>query len=175
MRFEVLNKHLDTLETALHIALRYEAFKPGQSAPQGATAAEPVKTTDMSAYVYDDKGRKKKNLRVHELHVVLNPLTDAKYEVERARNDEGQRKIIDLQRQLKIWRSWQDEQTRTQAVYPSGAYYNQAYAPPQYSGTAKQAIPYHSDTQATGYQTQNTNQAYRGNTNRGNNNHRGNM
>jgi len=56
-------------------------LKPGQSAPQGTTATEPVKTTDMSAYFYD-KGRKKENLRVHELHVVPDPLTDAKYEVE---------------------------------------------------------------------------------------------
>jgi len=112
MRFEVLNKNPDTLETALHIALCYKALKPGQSAPQGTTIAEPVKTTDMSAYVYDDKRRKKKNLRVHELHVAPHPLTDAKYEVKHARNNEGQRKIIDHQRQLKGWRSWQDEQTR---------------------------------------------------------------
>jgi len=111
MRFEVLNKNLDTLETALHIALRHEALKPGQSAPQGTTTAEPVKTTDMSAYVYDDKGRKKETLRLHKLHVAPDPLTDAKYEVERAWNIEGQRKIVDLQGQLEGWRSWQDEQT----------------------------------------------------------------
>jgi len=172
MRFEVLNKNPDTLETALHIASRYEALKPGQSAPQGLAAAEPLKTADMSAYVYDDKGRKKESLRVHELHVAPDPLTDPKYKVERARNDEGQRKIIDLQRQLEGWRSWQDEQTRTQAAYASGAYYNQAYAAPQYPGAATQAVPYHSDTQTTGYQTQNNNQAYRGKTNRGSNNYR---
>jgi len=174
MRFEVLNKNPDTLETALHIALRYEALKPSQSAPQETTVAEPVKTTDMSAYVYDDKGRQKENLRVHKLHVAPDPLTDAKYEVERARNDEGQKIIIDLQRQLEGWKSWQDEQTRTQAAYASGTYYNQTYAPPKYPGPATQAAPYDSDTQATGYQAQNTNQAYRGKTNRGNNNYRGN-
>jgi len=91
MRFEVLNKNPDTLETALHIARRYEALKPGQLAPQGTTAVEPVKTTDMSAYVFDNKGRKKENLRVHEPHVAPDTLTDAKYEVECARNNEGQR------------------------------------------------------------------------------------
>jgi len=123
----------------------------------------------MSAYVYDDKGRKKENLRVHKLNVAPDPLTDAKYEVERARNDKGQRKIIDLQQQLEGWRSWQDQQTPTQAEYASGPYYIQAYAPPQYPGAATQAAPYHPDTQTTGYRTQNTNQAYRGKTNRINN------
>jgi len=35
MRFEVLIKNLTKLETALHIAKRYEAFKPEHLAPTG--------------------------------------------------------------------------------------------------------------------------------------------
>jgi len=64
MRFEVLNKNPDTVETGLHIALRYEALKLGLSAPQDTTTAEPVKTIDMSALIYDDKGREKQNLQL---------------------------------------------------------------------------------------------------------------
>jgi len=54
---------------------------------------------------------------------LLEAILDARYEIERDRNDEGQRKIIDLQRQLEGLRSWWEEQTRAQAVYSSGAYY----------------------------------------------------
>jgi len=60
MRFEVLNKNPTTLETALHIAMRYEALKPSHSALQGAPSTEPLKGTDDSTFIYDDKGRKKK-------------------------------------------------------------------------------------------------------------------
>jgi len=90
MRFEVLNKNHTTLETALHIAMQYEALKPSHSASQGATVTEPPKGNDVSAFIYDDKGRKKESLRAHEIHIVSNSNMDAKYETERARNDEGQ-------------------------------------------------------------------------------------
>jgi len=113
---EVLNKNPTTLETALHIALRYEALKPSHSAPQGAPPTESPKGTDVSAFIYDDKGRKKDSLRAHDIHIAPDPNIDAKFETERAPNDEGQRKIIDLQRQLEGWRTWQDEQNRTQAA-----------------------------------------------------------
>jgi len=105
MRFEFLNKNPTTLETALHIAMRYEALKTSHSAPQGASSTEPPKKTDVSAFIYDDKGRKKQSLRAHEIHVVSNPTVDAKFEVERVRNNEGQQKIINLLRQLEGWRS----------------------------------------------------------------------
>jgi len=94
IRFEVLNKNPTTLETALHIALRYEALKPSHSTPQGGPPTESPKGTDGSAFIYDDKGRKK------DSHVAPNPNMDANYKTERARNNEGQRRIIDPQRQL---------------------------------------------------------------------------
>jgi len=60
MRFEVLNKNPVKLENALHFAMRYEALKPEHSAPlEAPTSATPPKGGDVSAYVYDDKGRKK--------------------------------------------------------------------------------------------------------------------
>jgi len=87
------------------------------------TATEPPKWTDVSAFIYDDKGHKKESLRAHEIHVVSDPNINAKYEIEGARNDEGQEKIIELQRQVEGWKSWQEEQTRAQVAYASGAYY----------------------------------------------------
>jgi len=50
----------------------------------------------------------------YEIHISTDPDVDAKYEIERARNYENQRKIIDLQRQLEGWRSWHDKQTEQQ-------------------------------------------------------------
>jgi len=134
------------------------------------TVTESPEGTDVSTIIYDDKGRKKDSLRAHEIHIVSDPNLDAKYETERARKDEGQRKIIDLQRQLEGVRSWQDEQTQAQAAYASGAYYTQAYSTPQYQGASTQAVTYISSTQATGYQTQHTNNTYGGKPNRGKDN-----
>jgi len=170
IRFEVLNKNPTTLETARHIALRYEALKPSHSAPQGTASNEPTKGTDVSTYIYDKKGRKKDSLRAHEMHVVPDTNSDAKYEVKRAINNEGQRKIIDLQQQLEGWRNWPDEQTRAQAAYASGSYYNQGYPTPQYIGASMQAVPSQSGTQAAGYQPQNNNQKYSGKPNQGKDN-----
>jgi len=47
-------------------------------------------------------------------------------------------------------RSWQEEQTRAEAVYFSGAYYTRAYTTPQYHEATALAAPYQ-----TRYQTQN--------------------
>jgi len=142
--------------------MRYEALKPDHSAPQRTPVTESSKGTDVSTFIYDDKGRKKDSLRAHDIHVAPDPRMDAKYEIERARNDE---------RQLEGWRSWQDEQTRAQAAYTAGTYYTPAYAPPQYPGASAQTVPYNSGTQASGYQTHNTNRnTYNGKSNRGKNN-----
>jgi len=101
MRFEVLNNNPSKLETALQIAMRYEALKPEHLAPQGmSTPVALPKNMAASAFIYDDKGRKKDGFSTHEIHVSTAPDVDAKYEIERTRNDETQRKVIDLQRQL---------------------------------------------------------------------------
>jgi len=42
MRFEVLDKNPATLETALHIGMRYEALKPDHSAPQSLTEGRTI-------------------------------------------------------------------------------------------------------------------------------------
>jgi len=127
MKFKVLNHHPLKLETALHIAMGYEALKPEPSAPQGTCTpvAEP-KTFDASAFIYDDKGHKKDRLRAHNLHVSTAPDVDAKYEIERARNEETQHKVINLQRQVERWRSWHDEQTRAKATFMMGNSYPQS-------------------------------------------------
>jgi len=143
MRFEVLNKNPTTLETALHIALRYEALKPSLSAPQSAAATEPSKGTHMSAFIYDNKGRTKEGLRIHELHVAPDPLLDTRYAVDRARNEESTWNMIDLRRQLEDLSRWRDEQTRAQAASASGTYYTQAYTTPQYKGAYTQAPRHH--------------------------------
>jgi len=79
MRFEVLNKNLVKLENTLHIAMWYEALKPEHSAPLEvpASSVSPM-GADVSAFVYDDKGRKKGSLGAQEIHVVLDPDTAAK-------------------------------------------------------------------------------------------------
>jgi len=111
--------------------------------------------TDMSAFIYDDKGRTKESLGVHELNVAPDPQMDARCKVDRTRNDESTWNMIDLWRQLEDFRRWRDEQTRAQAAFASGAYYTQAYTTPQYKGASTQAVPYHSYTQAPRYHTQN--------------------
>jgi len=156
IRFEVLNKNPPTLESALHIAMRYEALKPDHSAPQRAPVTESSKGTDASAFIYNDKGLTKDSLRAHEIHVAPDQNMDTKYEIERACNDHSQRTILDLQRQLQDARSRQDEQRHAQAAYASGAHYTQAYATPQYQGASTQVAPYHSYPQAARYQTQNS-------------------
>jgi len=102
MRFEVLNKNPVKLKNALHIAIRYEALKLEHSAPlEAPTSLASPKGVDVSAYVYDDKGHKKESLRAHEIHVASDPEAAVKYETKHAHSDDGQKKIMDLQQQLK--------------------------------------------------------------------------
>jgi len=62
MRFEVLNHNPSKLEMALHIAMRYEALKPEHLAPQGtSTPVVVLEAFDASPFIYDDKGRNKKD------------------------------------------------------------------------------------------------------------------
>jgi len=154
MRFEVLNKNPLTLESALHIAMRYEALKPDHSAPQSAPVTQSSKGTDVSAFIYDDKGRTKDSLRAQEIHVAPDPNMNTKYELERAHDDHSHRTILDLQQPLQDLRSRQDEQTHTPAAYASGAHNTQAYTTPRYQGASTQVDQYHSYPQAARYQTQ---------------------
>jgi len=144
IRFEVLNHNPSKLETALHIAMRYEALKPEHSAPLGSSSPAGVpRAIDASTFIYDDKGRKKEGLRAHELHVSTTSEVNPELEIERTRNHEAQRKVIDLQHQLESWRSWHDEQTRAQAASMAGNSYSQPYSVPTYSQ------PYSVPTQQT--------------------------
>jgi len=97
MRIEVLNKNPVSLETVLHIAMPYEALEPEHSAPLEAHAS-PIspKGIDVSAFIYDDKDRKKDSLRTHEIHVVPDSDTAVRYEAEHTLADDGQQKIMNL-------------------------------------------------------------------------------
>jgi len=63
LRLHVLSKDPVNLEDALTYSIRYEALIAGLD-------EHPPKllTLDPSSYVYDDKGRKKENVRSVEIH-----------------------------------------------------------------------------------------------------------
>jgi len=93
MRMFVMSKDPVMLEDAYGYSTRYEALL------LGATEQTQPAVLDPASYVYDDKGRKKENIRAVEIH----PDTTQR---------DLEKKLAEQQQQLDVWKVWGDEFTR---------------------------------------------------------------
>jgi len=119
MRMFVMPRDPVMLEDTLNFSIRYEALL------LGATEQTQPAVLDPASYVYDEKGRKKKSIRAVEIHQDSKKRElERSLEAQKALNDENQRKLAEQQRQLDMWRTWKDEQTRLQNSEPQSAQYD---------------------------------------------------